>query len=146
MTNAVNADSQQSPDSHRVLSSNGGDARLYAEQLLVRICRKWGVPLHEVKGDRRTSRRRGDNMMRQAVLAEFFVGIEDQCCGNGQTAKHTGQLSSLEIAAVIAISRRQVQNRLRVVRLYGSRRVSEVKKMTGYDRAAFEELVAGGGQ
>lgn len=162
MTNAANADSQQSPDSHRVLSSNGGDAGRYADALFTRICGQWGISRRDFKGrgavGRPNAQHPGGSLVRTAALVEFVRNIA------GHQAARDVDVTTL--AAIMNVTPRTVKRYLAAVRFHlgvaaatssphratpGPAACQENStqpgpRLTGYDRAAFEELVQGGGQ
>lgn len=153
--------------SHRAMVSNGGNARAYAEALLNRICRNWGLPREELHAHRAVGRRVGDSLVRQAVIATFLRDIDDHLCSSG-VHENSEQLSVATVAELLGMRVRNVYRYLEVIRLYqqqrerrsmspvAQERVNDVGgiptggtdlavAMTGFDRAALEELVLGGG-
>lgn len=160
--------------SHRALTSNAGDAARYAEQLLHRICRRWGMTVAELQ-DRtgkpgRQPGQRGDSIIRGALTVDWLRELDAAgcLCEPGVNARYGG-VSLLTLSVMLNTTVRTVQRYHSALRRYQDRpqrdpgaaatgqalvkgvtvaacQEKSTPRLTGYDRASMEELSLGGGQ
>lgn len=137
------------------MTHSAGDDRAYAEQLFTRICRKWAVPPHEILGNSHVGRRLGDNIVRSAIIAEFTLATMTMYVGTPALVLNRSMRTIKRFRSVIRDYQTGVA--LRPVLLTATTQEDDhirslssgpnvtPGRMCGYDRAAHEELISGGG-
>ncbi len=145
-----------------------GNVQAYANALLERICEDWGQSRRALRASPGSGRSRGDDLVRQTVIATFIRQIEPLMLGRiGQHRHHQQRLTAAQLASLIGVSIRSANRYRRLVQdhiTFAERRraahlavanckhnVSEHHVQLGrlhnqgmLDRASLEEQVEGG--
>lgn len=100
-------------DLHHHLPSSAGNARVYAQQLLVRICSRWGTTPEAfrvmMRGRSRPfcgGRPPGNGIIRTLIVSDLLLGLEGHMLGVGPGNPQL--LTADMIGAMVAITPRSI--------------------------------------